>query len=52
MKYELVVTWDSGEIDVYEYASQERAERAAQDMKIALGNQIRYTCVRKGGIKK
>lgn len=40
--FELVVVWDNGEKDVYEYATEEKAEQAGANMKMALGNQIRW----------
>lgn len=46
MKFELVVTWDTGDVDVYEYGDRRQAEKAADGMRTALGNQIRYTCIR------
>lgn len=45
--YELVVIWSTGEKNVYEYKTEEAAEKAGQGMKIALGNQIEWWCVRK-----
>ena len=45
--YELVVCWDNGDIDVYEYATKEEAENAMQGMEMANGNQIAWMGTRK-----
>lgn len=42
MKYELVIIWENGNLDVYEYDSQESAEQAGVNMVMALGNQIAW----------
>jgi hypothetical protein len=44
--YELVIIWDNGDKDVYEYPTREEAEKAELGMRIALGNQIAWSCVR------
>lgn len=46
MKYEVVVIWDDGRKDVYEYGTKEKAENIAQGYKMAFGNQIAWTGVR------
>ena len=47
MKYELVIIWAYPEEKaVYEYDSEEQAEQAERGMKVALGNQIAWSCVR------
>ena len=40
--YELVIAWETGDKDVYEYATQEAAEQAGRNMEMALGEQIRW----------
>lgn len=48
MKYELVIIWaapDNSKV-IYEYGSQEDAEKAERGMRMALGNQIAWSCVR------
>lgn len=40
--FELVIVWDSGETNVYEYATEEKAEQAGANMKMALGDQIAW----------
>lgn len=46
MKFELVIVWETGERDVYEYGDRESAEKGAAGMRMALGNQIRWSGVR------
>ena len=45
-KHELVVIWQTGEKEIFEYKSKEKAESAMKGMKMALGNQISWMCVR------
>ena len=45
--FELVVIWETGEKEVYAYRTEERAERAQQEMKKVFGNQIAWTGTRK-----
>lgn len=40
--FELVVVWDDGSKNIYEYASEEEADQAGDNMKMALGNQIAW----------
>lgn len=42
MRYELVVVWDTGEKNVYQYETEAEAEAAGHNMKMALGNQIAW----------
>ena len=42
MPYELVVVWDDKSKNVWEYASEEEAEQAGENMRMALGNQIAW----------
>ena len=45
--FELVVIFTCPrETKVYEYETEEAAREAEQGMKIALGNQIEWSCVR------
>jgi len=39
---ELVVVWENGDTDVYEYINEAEAEQHGRDMKTALGNQIAW----------
>lgn len=45
-KYELVIIWDTGEKDVYEYKTEAEAEQAAINLKFAFGKQIHWTGIR------
>lgn len=47
MVYELVIVWENGDKDIYEYPTEEKALEAGKGMKTALGNQIAFWCVRK-----
>lgn len=46
MEYELVIVWDNGDKDIYVYPTQQKAEEAEDGMRMALGNQISWSCVR------
>lgn len=52
MAYELVVIWDNGDKDIYEYETEDEAIRASEGMKVALGNQLRWAGVRKKVVKE
>lgn len=45
-KYELIVIWSTGEKEVHEYNSREKAKKAEQGYKMAFGNQISWTGIR------
>lgn len=45
--YELVILWQDGDKDIYQYPTREQAERAGAEMRIAFGNQIQWHGVRK-----
>lgn len=45
-KWELVVIYETGEKQIFEYESRSRASDAEWQMKQALGFQIKYICVR------
>lgn len=47
MRYELVVIWSDGNKDIFLYNSREEAEQGARNMRMACGNQIQWTGVRK-----
>lgn len=40
--FELVVVWDDGSKNIYEYASEDVADQAGYNMKMALGDQIAW----------
>ena len=40
--FELVIIWDTGGKDIYEYTTREDAESAGKNMKMALGDQIAW----------
>lgn len=45
--FELVVIWSTGEKDIEEFDRKEDAERSEINMRMAFGNQIEWTCVRR-----
>lgn len=45
--FELVVIWENGDKDIYPYETREAAEHGAENMRMALGNQIQWTGVRR-----
>lgn len=45
-KAELVIIWDDGEREVYEYQTIDEAEEAMDNMKIVFGEQISWCGVR------
>lgn len=46
MAWELVIIWDIGEKNIYEYKTEEKAEEIERGMRKALGKQIEFSCVR------
>lgn len=48
MKYELVIIWKcpEGTKAIYTYNTEDEAEQVEKEIKIALGNQIAWSCVR------
>jgi len=42
MIFELVIIWDGGKVDIYEYETEAEAENAGAGMKMALGEQIAW----------
>ena len=51
MRARLIVIWDTGEKEVHEYDSLEKAREIESGMKVAFGNQISWTGIveRTGG---
>ena len=47
MKYELVVIWETGEKEVFEYDSEEKAQESCNGFKKIFGNQIAWTGTKK-----
>ncbi len=45
--FELIVVWFDGSKDVYKYDDREAAERGEQGMRMACGNQIQWTGIRR-----
>ena len=41
------VIWEDKEKQIYEYDTAEEAQKGADNMKMAFGNQIQFTCVRR-----
>lgn len=48
--FELVVVWDTGDKDIYEYRTEEEAEKGAERIKMACGNQVAWTGTRRKSI--
>ena len=46
MKYELVIIWDNGDKNIYEYPTEEKAKRVEIGVRMTLGNQISWSFVR------
>ena len=46
MNYELVVIWEDGSKNVHQYRTEEDAEKGANNMKMAFGNQITWVGTR------
>lgn len=44
--WELVVKYDDGEVRIYEYSSEERAEKGKRHIETALGNQVSWSGIR------
>jgi len=47
MKYELVIIWSNGDKNVYQYHTREEAEIGERNMRMANGNQIAWSGVRR-----
>lgn len=46
MKFELVVIWETGEKDIFEYENEREAEQAGANMTKAFGRQISWVGTR------
>lgn len=44
--FELVVIWENGDKDIYEYPTEEQALKAGANMVLALGAQVAWYGVR------
>ena len=42
MKTELIIIWETGEKEVYTYATEEEAETARKELKMVFGGQIAW----------
>lgn len=42
MDWELVVVWETGETDVFEYETEEKAEQGGKNVKMACGTQVQW----------
>lgn len=49
--YELVIIWQDGDKEIYQYDTEDRANRAGREMRFAFGNQISWYGVRKAVTK-
>ena len=47
MIYELVIVWETGDKDIFEYSSRDDAEESMRGFKVAFGEQITWCGVRK-----
>ena len=47
MEWELVIQWENGDKDVFEYPTREAAEDAMEGYKIAFGNQVAWMGTRR-----
>lgn len=45
-KYELVILYTNGTREVYTYKDRQSAEKAEENMHMACGNQIAWSCTR------
>ena len=46
MKYEAVIVWETGEKEIYPYATEEEARKSVQGYEKAFGKQVAFACVR------
>lgn len=46
MKYELIIVWKPGEMEITQFDTREEAEKGAENMKMAFGKQIEWTGIR------
>ena len=47
MKTEVIIIWETGEKEIYSYATEEEAETARKELKMVFGEQIAWTGTRK-----
>lgn len=47
MRYELIIIWDDGKKEIYEYKTIKEAEEAEDNLKKVFGDQIAWTGSRK-----
>ena len=47
MKYELIVIWETGEKEIFEYATEEEAQESCNDFRKIFGNQVAWAGIRK-----
>ena len=47
MKYELIVIWETGEKEIFGYATEEEAQVAGNGYSVAFGNQVAWVGIRK-----
>lgn len=45
--FELVIVWSNGDKEIYSYKTEEAAEKGAENMKMAFGNQITWAGTRR-----
>lgn len=43
IRYELIVIWDNGDKDTYDYETLDAARQGEANMKMAFGHQIAWT---------
>lgn len=48
--FELIIVWDTGEQNIYSYETEEEAIKGAGRIRMAFGEQIRWTGVRRKNI--
>lgn len=46
MKYELIIIWETGEKEIFEYATEEEAQESCNDFKYIFGNQVSWAGTR------
>lgn len=45
--WELVIIWNGGDKDITAFETKEEAEKAEINMRMAFGNQVDWSCVRR-----
>lgn len=46
-KYEVVIVWKNDKTEIFSNYESEEAENLERDFRMAFGNQIEWSCVRK-----